>query len=263
MDLGLKGKVAVVTASSRGIGRAVAECFAAEGCSLALCARNEERLTSAAKAIQNKHGVEVFAESVDISDGTEVTRFIENVGEKFGRIDILVNNAGGPKSGTFEALADKDWRHAFELNLMSVVRCIRGVLPYMKEQNWGRIINMTSISVKQPIENLLLSNSIRAAVVGLTKTLADELAPYNITVNSVAPGYTHTERLDELSLSLSKKKGVRQEQIFEDWEAKIPLKRLALPKEIADAVLFLSSERAAYITGVTLHVDGGYIRGIM
>ncbi|MFX1486521.1 MAG: SDR family oxidoreductase [Promethearchaeota archaeon] len=263
MDLGLDGKVAVVAASSKGIGKAIALALAREGAKLAICARGEEALKATADEIREKTGVEILAVRVDVTVEEDVQRLVRSVAEKFGRIDILVSNSGGPPTGIFEDIPQETWERAVDLNLMSTIYLCRAVIPYMKKQKWGRIINMTSVSVKQPIDGLILSNAVRAGVVGLSKSLSNEMAKDNILINVVGPGYTLTERVRELARSKAIEDGVSEEEVYEAWEQKIPLGRLAQPEEIANLVVFLSSEKASYVTGTTIQVDGGLVKSLL
>lgn len=262
MDLGLTGKVALVAGSSRGLGRAIAEELAAEGASLVLCARREDSLQEAHRAIEERGG-RVVAVAADLAEPAQVERVVEAGMREFGRIDILVTNAGGPPAGPFEQHSPEAWDRAVQLTLGSVLNLTRAVLPGMKERRWGRILNVTSIAVKQPVEGLILSNSVRAAVTGFARTLANEIAPWGITVNNVLPGYTRTERLDELAAANSKAKGISQEEARAAWEAQIPMGRLGEPREFAALVAFLASERASYITGTSITVDGGWVRSLL
>ena len=263
MDLGLKGKVAFVAAASKGLGRAVAEELAAEGASLVLCARNAETLRRVSEQIAQKSGVPVFHTVADVSNAEDVARAAQTSVEKFGRIDILVTNAGGPPTGRFENLSREMWEAATRLTLNSVLELTRAVLPGMKERNWGRILNITSIAVKQPVDNLMLSNSLRAAVTGFARTLANEVATHGITVNNILPGYTRTERMEELAKAASKRESISEAEAYAKWEAEIPMKRLGEPREFAALAVFLVSERASYITGTSIPVDGGWIRSLV
>ncbi len=262
MELGLKGKVALVTASSKGLGKAVAFGLAREGAKTVICARGEETLRKTAEEIQKATGAEVLALVADLTKYEDIKKLVTETIKKFGRIDILFTNAGGPPPGKFMEFSDEDWQNAFELNLLSVVRLCREVIPHMKQQGGGRIIHSTSVSVKQPLENLVLSNSLRLGVVGLSKTLANELAPYNILVNVVCPGATATERLENIVNAQAKREGITEEEAKRSWTASIPLGRLGAPEEFANLVVFLASEKASNITGTAVQVDGGFIKGI-
>ena len=263
MDLGLKGKVAFVAAASRGLGRAVAEELAAEGASLILCARNAEILSLVSNEIAETSGAPVLGVSADVSVAEDVWRAVQTGIEKFGQIDILVTNAGGPPAGQFEDLSPEMWEEAIKLTLGSVLELTRAVIPGMKDRRWGRILNVTSIAVKQPVENLMLSNSLRAAVTGFARTLANEVAVYGITVNNILPGYTRTERVEELAKATAAKEGISETEATARWEAEIPMKRLGEPREFAALAAFLVSERASYITGTSIAVDGGWIRSLI
>jgi len=263
MDLGIKGRCAIVAASSQGIGLAVARALAVEGADVALCARNEGPLAAAAEAIRRESGRTPFWKILDVTQAGDIPPFVEEVGNRFGRIDILVNNAGGPPPGTFEDVSEEAWGRALDLNLRSAVRMCRAVIPWMKKQRWGRIVSLTSISVKQPIPGLILSNTARTGLWGFSKTIARELGPHGILVNVVCPGYTRTERLGELAADVAKRQGTETEQVFKGWEADVPLGRLGKPEEVADLVTYLCSERASYVSGTAIQVDGGLIRGLL
>lgn len=263
MNLGLEGKVALVAAASKGLGRAVAEELAAEGTSLILCARNQGKLEDAANQIAQETGVSVLGVAADLSIEEDISKVVREGLEKFGRIDILVTNAGGPPAGKFESLTSEAWEAATRLTLNSVLELTRHVLPVMKEGRWGRILNITSIAVKQPVENLMLSNSLRAAVTGFARTLANEVAAYNITVNNIMPGYTRTERVEELAQMMAEKEGITPSEFIARWEREIPMQRLGEPREFAALAAFLVSERASYITGTSIPVDGGWIRSLI
>lgn len=236
MDLGLRDRAAIVAAASAGLGRAVAEGLAAEGARVAICSRSGTRIPACE-----------IAESVDVTNEEQVKQFVRSVHEKFGRIDVCVTNAGGPPSKPFAETTMEDWRSAVDLNFMSTLYFAREVLPIMKEQRWGRLITITSVAVLQPVNNLVLSNAVRSSVRGLVKTLSNEYAPYNVLVNNVCPGFTATERLKEF-----------QGKIPLD---QIPLGRLATPEEFANVVVFLASERASYVTGSSIAIDGGLVKG--
>lgn len=262
MDTGLENKCAIVCAASQGLGKASALALAREGARVAMCARTQATLEAAAAEIRDETGAHVMAIVADVSRAEDVERLIVRAAGDLGGIDILVTNTGGPRSGPFESLADADWSASFDSLVMSVVRLCRGVIPHMRRRGGGRIIHVTSVSVKQPIDGLVLSNALRAAVTGLSRTLASELAPDNILVNCVAPGYTRTGRVVELAEQPAAREGVPPEEIQRRTEARIPLKRLGTPQEFGDVVAFLASDRASYITGTTLQVDGGFVRGL-
>jgi 3-oxoacyl-[acyl-carrier protein] reductase len=262
MDMGLKNRVALVAASSQGIGLATAEAFAAEGCRVAMCARNQKSLDGAAEKIRKAHDAEVFAEVVDVTDATAVSRFVAAVAIKFGGVDICVTNAGGPPAKGFLAASLEEWQRALELNFLSTVYFAREVIPHMQKKRWGRIITITSITTKQPVADLVLSNAVRAAVVGLVKSLANEFGKDGILVNNVGPGFTATDRLRELAKARSAASGKSEQESFEAWAADAPVKRLGEPREIAETIVWLASERASYITGQTILVDGGMYKGL-
>jgi 3-oxoacyl-[acyl-carrier protein] reductase len=253
MDLGLKNKVAFVAASSQGLGKSVALELAQEGASVIICGRNKENLEKTKQEIENKTGQKLLALSGDLSVSAEREQIIEMTLQSYKTVDILVTNGGGPPTGKFEDHTQQHWDNAYNQLLASVVGLINGFLPGMKQQQWGRIISITSMAAKQPVNNLILSNSVRASVVGLIKTLSNELGVYNITVNNVMPGYTETDRLKEL---------MEKNSSFASAKTEVPLGRFGKPEEFAAAVAFLASERASYITGVSLAVDGGWIKGI-
>ncbi len=263
MDLGLSGRVAIVTGASRGIGNAIANVLAEEGAKVAICARDESHLRIAERDIEASTGAEILWVKADLNRLDDIRTLLTETYNAFGRIDILVNNTGGPPSKSFLATSEEDWRSTFEQLFMSVVFACREVATYMKKNRWGRIINMNSIAAKQPVENLILSNSLRAGIIALTKTLSNEFAEYNILVNSVCPGYTLTDRVKELAQAESQRTGKAIKDIVQDWAKTTPLKRMAQPREIADLVVFLASGRASFITGATYQVDGGWIKGIM
>jgi 3-oxoacyl-[acyl-carrier protein] reductase len=262
MDLGLEGRVAIVAAASSGIGFAAARELAREGARVFLCSRDEERAQAAAERIRKETGAEVLGVRADVTSDEDAARFVRLAEERAGRVDICVTNAGGSPASRFAETSLEMYRKAFELNALSAIRLAQLVVPSMRERRWGRIINITSISVKQPINGLLLSNTIRAGLTGWAKTLSTEIASDGVTVNSVAPGYTLTEHQDELAEVRGRATGKTKEEMIEMWAAEIPIRRLASAEEIAAAVAFLASERASYITGVTLQVDGGWVRSL-
>jgi 3-oxoacyl-[acyl-carrier protein] reductase len=262
METGLKGKVVLVAGASQGMGRAAAQAFAAEGAIVAIIARNEEKLEQAANEIRKTTSAEVYAQAFDVSYGAAVEKFVQNIVKKYGRVDVCVANAAGPPAKTFLAASTEEWHRAFEVNFMSVVQLAREIIPHMQRNKWGRLITITSTSVRQPIPDLVLSSAIRPAVVGLIKSLAIEFGKDGITANNVAPGYTATDRLNELAASRSKAAGVSEKEIYDRWSSEVPLRRLGRPEEIADAIVWLASERASYVTGQTILVDGGFYKGL-
>jgi 3-oxoacyl-[acyl-carrier protein] reductase len=263
MDLGLKDRVAVVAAASRGIGFACARELAREGARVFLCSRDAGHASDAARKIHEETGADVAGIACDVTNDAEVKAFVSLAVERAGRIDVCVTNAGGPPAKVF-AETDLDvFRQVFELNALSAIRFAKLVLPGMLERKWGRIINITSVSVKQPIDGLVLSNTVRAGLTGWAKTVSNEVASEGVTVNNVAPGYTLTERQDELAEVRGKAAGKSKQEIIDSWALQAPMRRMAEPEEIAAAVAFLASERASYITGVTLQVDGGWVRGLL
>jgi 3-oxoacyl-[acyl-carrier protein] reductase len=262
METGLKNRVAIVAASSQGIGRATAEAFAAEGCCVAMCARNKDSLNSAANSIRNQYRTEVLAEPCDVTDPTAVRDFVTAVVQKFGSADICVTNAGGPPAKGFLATTIEEWKRAVDANFMSVVYFAHQVIPHMQKKRWGRILTITSITTKQPVNDLVYSNAVRAAVVGLVKSLANEFGKDGILVNNVGPGYTATDRLKELARARAAATGKTDDEILKAFAADSPLKRLGEPRELADAIVWLASDRASYITGQTILVDGGVYKGM-
>jgi 3-oxoacyl-[acyl-carrier protein] reductase len=260
MELHIKGKTVLVTAASMGIGRATAELFIKEGCKVAICSRSKENLIKTAQELKTQFGIEPMWIVCDIDKLFDIENTVHSVRKNYGEIDILVNNCGGPIPGFFEDLSDENWSNAFEQILLSAVRFSRLVIPGMKSKNWGRIINITSLSVKQPVDNLILSNSLRSAVTAFAKTLSNQVGKYNITVNNVAPGYTLTSRLYELAVNRAKLSGDSHEHVLASMANDVPLKRLARPDEVGSLILFLASEQASYITGSTIAVDGGVIK---
>ena len=262
MDFGIKNRVAVVAAASRGIGYAAALELAREGTRVFICSRNERHASEAAEKIHKETGANVAGIAADVTRESDVDRLVTVATERAGRIDICVTNAGGPPATTFDQTDLDMFRQAFELNALSAIRLAKLVLPGMRERRWGRIVNVTSISVKQPVDGLLLSNTVRAGLTSWAKTVSNEVAADNVTINNVAPGYTLTERQDELAIVRGKALGKSKEEMIEMWASQTPMRRIATPEEIAAAIAFLASERASYITGVTLQVDGGWTRGL-
>jgi 3-oxoacyl-[acyl-carrier protein] reductase len=263
MDLGLKGKVAFIAGGSQGLGKAVTMEMCREGAKAVICALDDPELPLAVEEIRAATGAEVIGIPADVTVAEQARNFIRKGIEHFGTVDILVNNAGGPPSKTFLEIDDDLWNFGVKLNLMSTIIMTREVVPIMMEKRSGRIINMTSISVKQPIDGLILSNTVRSGVVGMAKTLSNELATYNITVNNVCPGYTMTERVRSLSVATAEKEGTTPEEVVKRWESSIPMKRLGTPEEFAALVTFLASDRAGYITGASIQIDGGWYKGVM
>ena len=260
MDLGLRDRVAIVAAASKGIGRAVALGLAREGARVAMFSRDEAAIDAAGRDVAEQTGAEVLAFSADVTRLDDIRRVIDEALARWGRIDVLFNNAGGPPHGTFGDADDAAWQRAFELNLMSTIRLSRLAIPHMRERRWGRIVNLTSTSIRQPIDNLILSNAIRSGVAAMAKTLSNELAPDGITVNTVAPGRIETDRVREGDRATASAKGISEEEARRASLAQIPMRRYGHPDELAAAVVFLASEQASYITGQILAVDGGSIR---
>jgi len=257
MDLKLKDKVALVLAASKGLGRASALALSAEGAKVAICSRNEDELKKAAAEIHQQTGNPVISIAADVSDAEQVRNLIQTTADTFGGIDILVNNGGGPPFDKFETFDDVAWQKAFELTLFAFARTGRDVLPYMKQAGGGRIINIISSSVKSVLNNAVLSTATRMGVVGMAKLMADELGPYQITVNNIAPGLILTDRVKEVL-----PKDVDHEQALKDRAKTIPVGRIGKPEELGALVAFLASEQAAYISGTTIQIDGGSNRGI-
>ena len=260
MDLDLSERHVLVTAASRGIGRAAAEGFLAEGARVTICARDGDALQATSAQLARVCGDSIYAVQADVTDPDQIRALYEAACGRFGPVQILVNNAGGPAPGTHETIADEDWATAFDLTLRSAVRLTNLVLPTMKSAGWGRVVNISSYSVRQPIDNMMLSNSLRLSVLGWAKTLATEVAPYGILVNTVCPGWTDTGRVASLLDSQSVAQGKPAMDIRSDIAATIPLRRIASPEEIANVILFLASNAASYLTGTAIPVDGGISR---
>ena len=262
MDLGIKGKVALVAGASQGMGRAAALGFAREGAKVSICARGEAALNEAAAMIRKETGGEVLSMVADMAKVEDIQRFVNKSAEHFGRVDIIVNNAGGPPPGDFMKFSDEDWTNAYNLSFMSTMRMTREAVPHMRKVGGGRVINITSYSVKEPIAGLVLSNAVRSAVIGMAKTLSRELAAHNILINNVCPGRIDTERAQKLNKARADRLKRPIEEINREMAAEVPLGRYGTTEEAADLIVFLGSERASYITGTTIQIDGGLVRGI-
>ncbi|MHB1355355.1 MAG: SDR family oxidoreductase [Anaerolineae bacterium] len=263
MDLKIAGKVALVVAASKGLGKAAAMALAQEGVRVCIAARDVNTLNLAAEEIQQASGIRVLAVPADVTVRQDLERLAQQVRQDLGSIDILVNNAGGPRPGQFVEMSDEDWLQAFNLNFLSAARLSRMVLPGMREKRWGRIINITSIGVKQPMPNLILSNVVRTGLVAMAKTLAGQVAGFGITVNNVCPGYILTDRTRSLAANTAAQNGSTSAEVISGWEASIPMHRLGKPEELAALITFIASEQAAYITGTTVQVDGGFSQGLL
>jgi 3-oxoacyl-[acyl-carrier protein] reductase len=263
VDLGLAGKVALVGASSKGLGRAIAEALAAEGASVAVCARGADTLNATRDALAKTATAPVHAVTADLSRMDGIEQVVRSTLARFGRVDVLVTNNGGPPVGPLESHDWTTWQKAVEMTLRSAVELTRAVLPGMRERRWGRVIHVTSLTVKQPIDGLMLSTSIRSALTGFSRTLANEVADDGITVNTILPGYMNTERVAELNEAIAKREGVAIETVERRVIGQIPMRRLGEPRELAALAAFLASERASYITGQSIVADGGWVRGLM
>ncbi len=263
MNLGLRNSVAVVAGASSGLGKAVAFGLSSEGCKVSICSRNNETINAVSQEIENATGNTVLACSADLTKKEQIQRFIDGTVKKFGNINILVCNAGGPPATHFEETDENLWDDSFVLNLKSAIRLTYSALPSMKKAVWGRIIFITSISVKSPIDGLILSNVSRAGVAGLSKTLSKELAQYNILVNTVCPGFISTQRTLDLARTLSEKRGISPQDVEKSFVDDIPLNRMGTPEEFANLVVFLASDKASYITGNAIQIDGGKYPGLL
>ncbi|MHC1736552.1 MAG: SDR family oxidoreductase [Ignavibacteriaceae bacterium] len=262
MNLGLEKKVVLVTAASKGIGKAIAQGFVAEGSDVIITSRSVENLHTTAREIEAAFNKKVDVIRCDLNIKEDIHSAFMFITEKYGRLDVLVNNCGGPSAGFFDDLPDESWEFAYKQVLMSAVRLTKLALPVMKKNKWGRIINITSVSALQPVDNLILSNTFRSGLTAFSKTLSEQVAKEGITINNVAPGYTLTDRVNELVKKRAEQNSVSEDEVLAGMVKNIPMTRMASPEEIASSVAFLASERASYITGVTLHVDGGYIKGL-
>ncbi|MGY3715135.1 SDR family oxidoreductase [Sutcliffiella cohnii] len=261
MELNLEGKSALVIASSQGLGRAIATSFVKEGVNVVLASRNEEKLIETMDELKSLNKGNVTYIKTDITKLEDIKEAVQYTVEQYGTIDILINNAGGPPVGTFEQMDDEQWQNAFELNLLSYIRLIREALPYLKNQG-GKIINIASSSIKEPIQGLILSNTFRTGIVGLSKSLATELAPHNILINTVAPGRIATDRVAHLDSVSTERQGISIEEVEKKAKANIPLGRYGHPDEFAKVVTFLASDANSYMTGSSFLVDGGMIKSI-
>jgi 3-oxoacyl-[acyl-carrier protein] reductase len=262
MDLGLKGKVALVAGASAGLGFGAARVFFDEGAKVAVCSRDEKRITDAAKSLSPDTG-QVIPVACDLSRKEEIDRLVKTIQDHFGRIDILVTNCGGPPTGQHDTIGEAEFELGYNLTFMSAIRLISGIVPGMKERKFGRIILSTSISAKQPIDNLLLSNTYRAGLLGYAKTISRELGPFGITVNNVLPGFTRTERLNHLADDISSRTGQSRDDVYAEWVDKIPVGRLGTPEELGSLIAFLASEQAGFISGTSTTVDGGQNAGLL
>jgi len=263
MDLGIKDRVALVTASSQGLGMQAARALAAEGAKLSICARGAETLEATAAALKEEFGGDVLSTACDLTDEKSARDLVKKTADHYGRVDILVVNCGGPPPGAFVDHDTGRWRSAVDLNLMSAVYLVQEAVSLMIPKRWGRIVFSTSISVKQPIDGLILSNSVRAAVVGMSKTLANELGPHGILVNSVCPGYFLTGRVKDLAEKNAERTGGKPQDLVDRWAGQSALGRVADPSEFGPLVAFLCSQKAGYITGTAIAIDGGFSRGLL
>jgi len=265
MELGLRGRVAIVCAASQGLGKAAALGLAREGVHLVMCSRNRRALAQAAKDIREQaegQAGDILPVSVDLTKPRQITSLVAQAVKRFGRIDILVANAGGPPVAPFPALDDRKWEEGIGLTLMSTIRCIRAVLPHMQKRQWGRIITITSIAARQPINDLVISSTLRPGIHGLTRVLANQYGKEGILINAVAPGFMLTGRMREIGAARAAEKHTSIEEYFAHQSREVPLQRYGNPEELANAIVFLASEKASYITGATLSVDGGLMKGV-
>jgi len=263
MDLGINNKVAIVAASSKGLGRATALGLAKEGVKLAICARDKDTLIETANSIISETSVDVLPVVCDVSKTAEIENLVSETINKYSKVDILINNAGGPPTGKLLDFSLEDWQRAVELNLYSAITLSNLVVPHMKENKWGRIVNITSYAVKQPVDGLMLSNTVRAGIIGLAKTMANELGQYNILVNNICPGRIFTDRITFLANDRAEKTGKSFDDVIEEMGSDVPVGRIGKPEELANLAVFLSSERASYITGTTIQVDGGLTKSLL
>lgn len=262
MDLGLKNKVALVTGASKGIGRAIAMALAREGCRVCIVARSAAPLAAAADEIRQATGSEVLHAAADVSDAASIESMLARIHQHWGTVEVLVNNAGGPPPGSFLEHGEAVWQQTLDQNFLSVVRLSRAVAPAMKQKKWGRILNLTSTIAKEPTPAMVLSASTRAAVSAFTKAIAGELAPFNITVNTICPGGVQTERVASLMSITAQRENISVEEVVKRSVAMIPIQRFASAEEIAAIMVFLASEAASYVTGVSMMVDGGLTKSV-
>ncbi len=263
MDLGIKDRVAIVAASSKGLGRATALGLAKEGVKLTICARDRDTLFKTADNIIAETSADVLPIVCDVSKPDQIKNVVKETIKKYDKVDILINNAGGPPTGNFLDFSLEDWQRAIELNLFSTITFSNEVIPYMKENKWGRIVNITSYAVKQPVEGLLLSNTVRTGIIGLAKTLSNEFGSDNILVNNICPGRIFTDRITFLANDRAEKEGRSFDEVISAMGSDVPVGRIGRPEELANLAVFLASERASYITGTTIQVDGGLTKGLM
>lgn len=263
MDLGIKDRVAIVAASSKGLGRATALGLAKEGVKLTICARDRDTLFKTADNIIAETSADVLPIVCDVSKTDEIKNVVKQTIKKYDKVDILINNAGGPPTGNFLDFSLEDWQRAIELNLFSAITFSNEVIPHMKENKWGRIVNITSYAVKQPVAGLLLSNTVRAGIIGLAKTLSNEFGSDNILVNNICPGRIFTDRITFLANDRAEKEGKSFDEVISSMGSDVPVGRIGRPEELADLAVFLASERASYITGTTIQVDGGLTKGLL
>lgn len=262
MDLGLKGKVALVAASTKGLGKASAAALAVEGAEVIINGRHKQNLHDAVEEIKSLTGKAPLAIQADVTKSADIERMVDEVTKHFGTIHVLVTNAGGPPAGNFADFNDEQWMNAVELNLMSTVRLIRAAAPLMKKQNWGRIVNIVSLTVKQPADNLLLSNSVRGAIIGLAKSISKDFARDNVLINNIAPYYISTRRIDYLMEQTAARLGTTKEAAMQNLVKEIPVGRFGTPEEFGTMVAFLCSDKNSYMTGSTIQFDGGAYKGI-
>jgi len=263
VNLGLKDRTVLVTGASQGLGFAAAQALAAEGARLAIASRSEENLEKAAALLEAESGSAPYVVRADLTRADNIRGLVAQTARDLGGLHVLINNVGGPPPGNFGDIDDIGWAEAFRLTAMSTIRLVREAIPHMKKAGWGRVVNIQSRSVKEPIDGLITSNTIRPAVIGLAKSLSRELGPHGITVNNVLPGYIRTERLKELAGTLSEKDGRSVDEIFEAWGEGNPVGRIGEPEEVGALVAFLASEKAAFINGVSILVDGGGVRSLL